>query len=148
MRCMRYLTYLSCFVLLGCAPVAQTEPQPETSGTEGVTAPAPPSNARTVEQFDTTTQEERVAAATPSAGGARLGETVASLGDAATPGFWVETPLVDGVTPGRVVNTGNGMSVEVELRPVDGASSRVSLAALRLLEASLTELVTLEVFGL
>ena len=127
--------------------MAQIEPAPETvsPGETGI-APAPPANARTVEQFDTTTKAERVAAAAPSSGGSRLGKTVASLGDAATPGFWVETSLVDAVTPGRVENTANGKSVEVELRPMEG-SSRVSLAALRVLEAPLTDLVTIAVYS-
>ena len=148
MRFMRYLTFATCFVLLGCAPLVQTEPQPESLAPngEGIQAPAPPPSARTVEQFDTTTQEEREAAVSTAAVGSRLGETVATLGDAASPGFWVATPLVERVTSGRVVNTANGKSVEVELRPVTGGSSRVSLAALRLLDAPLTELVTLEVF--
>lgn len=147
---MRYLISLTFLVLLGCAPLTQVETQPKPSDANGesFSTPAPPSNAQTVEQFDTTTQEERVAAAAPSTGGTRLGETVATLGDAATPGFWVETPLVDSITAGRVVNAANGKSVEVELRPVTGGSSRVSLAALRLLEAPLTELVTLEIFRL
>lgn len=146
---MRNLFFMTFPVLVACAPVTQLEPVPESSDTtETVGAPPPPANARTIEQFDTTTEAERAAAASPSSGGTRLGETVATLGDAATPGFWVETPLVSDVTSGRVVNTGNGKSVEVELRPVDGGSSRVSLAALRLLEAPLTELVTLEVFGI
>ena len=113
---------------------------------ETTAAPPPPANARTIEQFDTTTEAERVAAAS-SSGGEKVGETVATLGDAATPGFWVETSLVDAVTSGRVVNTANGKSVDVELRPLDSGSSRISLAALRVLEAPLTELLALEVFS-
>ena len=144
---MRYLIFPIFLGLSACAPMAQIEPRPgQAEADDTASAPPPPRDARTVEQFDTTSAAERVAAASPSSGGARLGETVASLGDAATPGFWMETPLVDEVAPGRVVNPANGKSVEVELRPVDSGSSRVSLAALRLLEAPLTELVTLEVF--
>lgn len=145
---MRFAVFPMFLGFLACAPLAQIEPVPnDTEVSATVTAPPPPASARTVEQFDTTSEAERVAAAAPSAGGARLGEVVATLGDAATPGFWVETPLVDTVTTGRAVNVANGKSVEVELRPVQG-STRVSLAALRLLEAPLTELVTLEVFRL
>ena len=144
---MRYVIIPMLLGLTACAPLAQVEPasKPAEPGEVGG-APLPPENARTVEQFDTTTEAERVAAMAPSSGGARLGETVASLGDAATPGFWVETSLVDVVTPGRVENAGNGKSVEVELRPVEG-SSRVSLAALRVLDAPLTDLVTLAIYS-
>ncbi len=140
---MKYALFFPLAVLMACAPVTETAAPEET--VPEATAPPPPPNARTVEQFDTTTEAERVAAAAPSAGGQRLGETVATLGDVAAPGFWVETPMVDSVTNGRVVNKANDKSVEVELRPVTG-SSRISLAAMRLLDASLTELVTLEVF--
>lgn len=146
---MRILVFFAFLGLTACAQFPQfgglSGPEPEAPTIEG--PPPPPPNARTVEQFDTTTEEERVAAATPSSGGARLGETVASLGDATSPGFWVQTPLVSEIAQGRVVNPVNGRSVSVELRPVDGGSTRVSLAAMRLLEAPLTELVTLELFG-
>ncbi len=106
----------------------------------------PDEDARTVEEFDTTTAEQREEATSASAGGNSLGTTVASLGDAGQPGFWLETPLVSSPTSGRVRNPNTGRTVQVELRPTEGGSSRISLAALRLLEAPLTELVTLEVF--
>ena len=106
----------------------------------------PGDDARTIEDFDTTSEEQRDAAASATAGGNQLGTTVASLGDAALPGFWMETALVDETTKGRIRNPQSGRTVAVELRPIPSGSSRVSLAALRLLEAPLTELVTLEVF--
>ncbi len=145
---MRYVIFLSILGLMGCAELARLQPDPKPKATtvDESGRPAPPADARTVEEFDTTTREERVAAASPSTGGTGLGQTIATLGNAATPGFWVETPLVEGVVKGRVVNTANNRSVEVELRPAGGGSSRVSLAALRLLEAPLTELVTLDVY--
>lgn len=146
---MKKLIFLSFLGLSACAQFPQlggtTGTEPEAPTIEG--PPPPPPNARTVEQFDTTTEEERVAAASPTSGGARLGETVASLGDATMPGFWVQTELVSDVREGRVVNPANGKSVAVELRPAEGGSTRVSLAAMRLLEAPLTELVTLELFN-
>lgn len=114
---------------------------------------APPAGARTAEAFDTTTAAERAeAAAAPAepAGERLLGETVASLGDVAKPGFWLETPLVSKVTQGRVVYPGSGKSAQVELIPIDGpatAGSRISLAAMRLIEAPLTDLPTLEVYA-
>ena len=140
------------FVILslsGCAVMEQIErpgssdavPNAET-GTI-----APPATARTVEDFDTTTAEERTAAATVSSGGRRLGETIASLGDATLPGFWVMTDLVEAETPGRVTNLANGASVEVTLLPGIAGSARVSLAALRLLDAPLTDLVSLDIFA-
>ena len=125
--------------LSALGPSAVTNPE--------LAAPPPPPAARTVEQFDTTTEAQRVAAATPSEGGALLGTTVASLGDPSRPGFWAETDLVTAVTTGRLVNPANGKSVEVELTPAEGGGSRVSLAAMRLLEAPLTDLPTFEVYG-
>lgn len=116
-------------------------------------APPPSAAARTVEQFDTTTAAERVEAAEAPAPStqARLGTTVASLGNPADPGFWAETPLVSAPRPGRLEYNATGKSVLVELRPSGGAAgsgTRVSLPALRVLEAPLTALPELVVFGL
>lgn len=129
----------------GAAPSAQ--PTPAIPAPDQ-TPPPPPPAARTVEQFDTTTTQQRVAAASPQTGGARLGVTVASLGDPTEPGFWAKTPLVSKVTPGRLEYGATGKSVQVELRPSGGAAgsgSQVSLAALRVLEAPLTALPELVV---
>lgn len=108
----------------------------------------PAADAVTVDQFDTTTPEERAAAAGAS-GGAEVGRTVATLGNPADPGFWLETPLVDTVSEGHVKAVANGKSVQLELRPIDGApgaGSRISLPALRLLEIGLTGLHELDVY--
>jgi len=111
--------------------------------------PPPPPNARTVEQFDTTTQADRDAAvAAPTGGERRLGSTIASLGSPTDPGIWFKTPLVSAVTQGRVEY--NGKSVNVELRPSGGApgsGSQISLAAMRLIEAPLTGLPEVVVFA-
>jgi hypothetical protein len=130
-------------------PEGTTRPQarPDTLGNR-----PPPPGARTAEQFDTTTAEERQkAAAAPAAGGEkRLGETVASLGDPSRPGFWLETPLVTSRQQGRIVNPATGKTAQVELVPIEGApgaGSRISLAAMRLIEVPLTDLPTLEVFA-
>lgn len=117
-----------------------------------VSAPPPPSAARTAEQFDTTTVEQRAAAgAAPSSGGeVRLGETVASLGDPTQPGFWIKSPLVKTAGPGRIEYPATGKSAVVELIPMGGPSSggsQVSLAALRLLEAPITDLPMLIVYA-
>lgn len=138
-------------ILAACSefPLLQTEPVPEEApaviGDLG--APPPPENARSVEEFDTTTEEQRVAAAAPVAGGSLLGKTVASLGDASRSGFWIETTLAQARGKGRLVYPVSGKSVEVELFPIESGSSRVSLAAFRLLEAPLTDLPVLEVYA-
>lgn len=112
----------------------------------------PPAAARTEEQFDTTTADQREAAAViPVAGGERaLGRTIASLGSPTEPGFWMKTPLVSSEVDGRVVFPKTGKSVQVRLIPIDGpatAGSRLSLSALRLLEAPLTGLPEVDVFA-
>ncbi|WP_281968117.1 hypothetical protein [Roseovarius nanhaiticus] len=115
------------------------------------TAVRPPPGARTAEEFDTTSEADKVAAAAPATGGRDLGLTIASLGAPGEPGFWLKTPLVNAPGPGRVVYPANGKSVKVDLIPLDGApgaGSRMSLAALRVLEAPLTGLPELRVFAL
>ncbi len=115
-------------------------------------AARPPSGARTQDAFDTTTSEERAAALdVPTSTGEReLGVTVASLGSPTEPGFWLKTPLVSAQTEGRVVLAATGKSVQVTLIPIDGpptAGSRMSLPALRLLEAPLTALSEVTVYA-
>ena len=104
-----------------------------------------------MEAFDTTTEAQRIAATTPDeAQEEALGTTVASLGDPADPGLWLETPLAAAVRPGRVALPGTDRSVQVELRPIDGpatAGSRLSLPAIRLLGISLSDLPEVEVYG-
>ena len=115
-------------------------------------APAPPANAVTAEQFDTTTLAERAAAAVQPAVAVEteLGRTIATLGNPVTPGFWLETPLVSAPRQGRVVYPATGNSVAVELIPIAGpatAGSRISLPAMRLLGAPLAGLPELIVFA-
>ncbi|WP_375280566.1 hypothetical protein [Pseudooctadecabacter sp.] len=112
--------------------------------------PPPPPTARTVEDFDTTTAEDRQAAVVtaPQSGERRLGTTIASLGSPTDPGIWFKTPLVTAVTQGRIEYEGN--SVAVELRPSGGAAgsgSQISLAAMRLIEAPLTGLPEVVVYA-
>lgn len=115
-------------------------------------APKPVQSARTVEQFDTTTTEQRTAAVTAGqtgTSGEKLGSTIASLGDPTEPGIWIKTPLVSKRQLGRVEYPVSGKSVAVELIPIDGpktGGSRVSLAALRLLEAPLAGLPELTIY--
>jgi hypothetical protein len=88
-------------------------------------------------------------AATPEGEGLFIGFTVASLGDASVPGFWIETPLVTQEGPGRVVAE-SGRQLVVTLRPSGGArnsGSRLSLAAFQELGIALTALPTLTVIS-
>ena len=160
-----------CLFALGavsaCAVAPTTEARPEVDVTEAedgqirpeprpndldVTATPVPSGATTVEEFDTTSAQERndaVAEAETAGGDAALGSTVASLGSPTEPGFWLKTPLVSKPTKGKVTYPGSGKSVAVDLIPIDGpktAGSRMSLAAMRLIEAPLTGLPEVEVF--
>lgn len=114
--------------------------------------PPPPPTARTVEQFDTTTAEDRAEALAVEepAGEKSLGITNVSLGAAADPGIWLKTPLVSELTAGRAEYPLNGKTVNIELRPSGGeagSASQMSLAAMRLLEIPLTALADVEVFA-
>lgn len=142
--CPAFLVLAATLSISGCA---QFEPV-ELRKPRLAMLPLEPSAARTVEELDTTTAAERDAAVASGRAGRLLGRTVASLGDPTTPGFWIETPLVATERPGRLVYPANGNSVEIRLIPSEGGSSRVSLAAMRLLEAPLAGLPTLEVHAL
>lgn len=147
---MKYLIPCAMIALSGCSQLESVlSPAPQPAPSVAVTdAPPPPSEAaRTVEQFDTTTAEQRAAAAAPSSTGRAIGTAVATLGDPAQPGFWVETALVSAPGMGRITSTETGKSVEVELRPSSGGSARVSLAAWRLLEVPLTDLSEITIFS-
>ena len=148
----------TCLVLAGCGQMGldmrvpsgpgdgQTRPQSRPDAMDAG-ARRPPATARTAEEFDTTTAEERQAAAAPAseAQARSLGLTVVSLGDPARPGFWIETPLATSVGRGRVINPETGQSVQLDLIPVDGSGSRMSLAALRVIGIPLTGLTEVEV---
>lgn len=119
-------------------------PPPEV--VEVVVAPPPPSGARTVEQFDTTTETQRAAATdiSPAAEEA-LGSIVVSLGPPGEVGLWLQTPQVDAPRAGRIVAP-NGKEALVELRPGEGGA-RLSLAAMRLLDLPLTDLPMIRVYA-
>lgn len=155
---MKWMIILPVAVLTGC-----TSPSLQgvfgTAGAVPAAAPAPtldptpppppPAGATTVDQFDTTTDEDRAAATSvdDSAETQELGVTIASLGPPTEPGIWLKTPLVDELSPGRIVF--NDKSINVELRPSGGApgsGSQISLAAMRLIEAPLTGLPEITVF--
>lgn len=151
------------FALGGCAQVERVlppwakAPPPESVGEEGEVAAesaprAPVTGPQTPAALDTTTASERAAAAAPKTSGAKdLGITIASLGAPSEPGFWLKTPLVKAPAKGRVDYGATGKSVAVDLIPLggaEGAGSRMSLAAFRLLEAPLTGLPEVRVFQL
>ncbi len=127
-------------------PDGMLHPQPRPGG-----GALPSSDARTVDAFDTTSAEERAAAvAAAPAAEQKLGGSIATLGNPADPGFWLETPLVSAIGQGRVVSDESGKSVAVELRPIDGPASggsRISLSALRLLEIGLTGLHPVTIYA-
>ncbi|QIE44101.1 hypothetical protein G5B38_00355 [Pseudohalocynthiibacter aestuariivivens] len=120
----------------------QTEARPISTG------PVMSTGAQTAEAYDITSDAEK-AAAKDAVGGRELGVTVASLGAPAEPGFWLKTPLASKPGKGRVQLATTGQSVQVDLIPIDGpetAGSRLSLAAMRLLDVPLTSLPELRVF--
>lgn len=152
------------FLIAGCAQLdwpdataAAPEPSPEDAVEESDAAAAPVDVAavspvaRTVDQFDTTTSAQKAEAVAEAAagGGTELGMTIASLGAASEPGFWLKTPLVSAPAKGRVTYPATGKSVQVDLIPIDGpktAGSRMSLAAMRLIDAPFTGLPEVQVF--
>ena len=148
--------------LAGCSetPFGEAQPtaepvvlaEPDQTRPQARPAISPPANARTAEAFDTVSAEEKAAAvAVPAARtDQKIGMTVASLGDPTQPGLWLKTPLVNAPRKGRVVYPGSGKSAQVDLIPLDadaGAGSQISLSAMRLIEAPLTDLPEIEVFG-
>lgn len=122
------------------------EPSQEQETQEAI---APPKEAKTVEEFDTTTSKDRQeAVAVDQAVGTRLGKTVLSLGSPTEPGFWVKTPLVTKEQAGRVRIIASGAEANVTLMPIegDGSASQISLAAMRVLNVGLTDLPEAELF--
>ncbi|NNE53637.1 MAG: hypothetical protein HKN30_14695 [Sulfitobacter sp.] len=127
----------------------KADPATEIALTPETAAPPPPRGAQTAAALDTTTAEQRAAATAPPAEPSRtLGTTVVSLGSPTEPGLWLKTPLVKQERQGRVTNRANGKSSLVTLIPIEGPAtggSRMSLAAMRLIEALLTDLTEVEV---
>ena len=163
---MKYVILVSGLALGGCAelealfdpdatldPVEAAMPVDEPPETLDPTPPPPPpEDANTVEEFDTTTEEDRLAAleAPVEAGEVELGRTLATLGDPADPGIWLSTPLVTELQMGRVEVPETGATATMELRPSGkeaGAGSEISLPAMRLLEIPLTAIQELIIFA-
>ena len=146
------ITCLTLPVLAACGDTGLFGVRPEQPEAAPITtaAPAPPPEARTAEELDTTTAEDRAAAVAPVGRPEQeLGRTIASLGDPTDPGFWIRTPLVSEPGKGRLEDPTSGTSVQVDLIPLaadPGAGSQVSLPALRLLGVPLTDLPELIVY--
>lgn len=101
-------------------------------------------------QLDGSTAAEKSAAADARGiKGGKLGSTVASLGDATKGGYWLRTPLVTSPAKGRVVDPATGKSANVDLIPLGGPASggsQISLPAMQMIGASLTDLPKVDVF--
>lgn len=151
----RLALLLPLLALAGCDLAATRTPQPPPRATapaapSGVTETAlqRPASARSVASLDASAAE-KAAASRPAAAGARLGTTIASLGDATKGGFWIRTPLVQAAGKGRLVDPSTGKSVNVDLIPLPGpvsAGSQVSLPVLTTLGVGLTDLPEVEVY--
>lgn len=135
------------FAVSGCAVVDRLKPGGAAEATPAaMPAPAPGDETPTVDDTETPDGAD-AAPAGPAAGpGGKIGTTVASLGDPAQGGMWLETPLVTATAAGQVAY--EGRTADVELRPIPGpatAGSRMSLAAFQALGAPITGLPTIEV---
>lgn len=128
-------------------PFRRAAPEPAPTAAPAPQAAIGQSSARSVESYDLTSEaERRRALAAPVAAGAEdLGQVVVTLGNAAEPGFWLRSSLVDNVGRGRV-ETADGQTVAVDLLPGAG-SAQLSLAAYRALGLSLTDLPQVTVYG-
>ena len=122
---------------------------PEVETLDPTPPPPPPASANTAAGFDTTTAEDRAEAlAAPEEPVAALGTTLATLGNPAIPGIWIETGLVSELTPGRAEAAG-GQSINAELRPsgnAPGSGSEISLPAMQLLGLPLTAIAELTLY--
>lgn len=117
----------------------------QTTASGGVIAPAGVS----VAALDTASAAEKQAAAEAGAagGGAKLGRTIASLGDATEGGLWLKTALVSAPTKGRIVDAASGKAAAVDLLPLSGGGgSRISLSAMTALGFGPVDLPELDVF--
>ncbi|MGR3615427.1 MAG: hypothetical protein ACU0BB_05260 [Paracoccaceae bacterium] len=150
---MRYLMFFPLIALLGCDVMQDTAQEvtgifrrdPEELPVDpGALLPAPEGLSES--ELPPIEEVEAIGPDTLTAAGAA---TVAGLGDPAKPGLWLETPLVGKQQAGRVVLQASGMELGVTLIPIEGeatAGSSLSLQAMRVLGAPLTELVELTIY--
>ncbi|MEC7794284.1 MAG: hypothetical protein VXY45_04015 [Pseudomonadota bacterium] len=124
--------------LSACANLRQTGPSPApVADAAPYDGPRPPGRPG---------DRPVAAAATGPLKTGDLGVTIASLGNAAEPGVWLKTPLVQ--QPGEGQVSYQGRSVTAQLIPIAGpatAGSRASLQLMQQLGAPLTGLPELRV---
>lgn len=129
---------------------SSTQPTPSAPTVPGapLSAMAPQDTLDTVATDQTaTSQGGAIAAAGAVSGFTGRASTIATLGDPAIPGLWMETPLVSTEQRARL-RSPKGNEVTVTLKPISGAASagsRLSISAMRALGAPLTELVEVQV---
>lgn len=143
-------TYIALTCALALAGCGQLPWQGSHAPRQMAPSPLGPTPAAAPAALDRTTTAQMQAAlsAKPARGQRQLGETVASLGDPARPGFWLRTPLVKTEQKGRIAL--RGKSLEVQLLPGTGprtGASQLSLAAFRALGLELTDLPKITVYG-
>jgi hypothetical protein len=129
--------------LSGCDLIAARAPAAEAPPPAPVIAPL--GEGQSAASLDQTTEAERAAALAEAAGTRELGTVVAALGSPAEQGFWLSADIIAAPAQGRV-ETADGTSVAVELRPGEGGAL-LSLAAYRALGLALTDLPELRVFA-
>ncbi|MDE4133531.1 hypothetical protein PXK00_10430 [Phaeobacter sp. QD34_3] len=144
---------LSVLLLGGCGDIAlPTLPSLKKEPPAPVAAPATPAGpqapldatggALDVPDLVEEAPEQEIAPETVFTGSKQV---VASLGDPAVPGLWMETSLVSNEQK-ALLRSASGAEVVVTLKPSPSAgSARVSIAAMRALGVPLTELVELQV---
>lgn len=134
---MKYLLLLLCVAVAGCDVIRSTSDR-----VFGAPDAAPDPAPTVVEP----TPEVQPAAVETGWSGAKT--TVAGLGDPNTPGRWLQTPLVQAETNGRVVVPRTGAQAYVTLVPApEGGGSRLSLEAMRALLVPFDELIELQVYS-
>jgi len=136
---------ISVLFLSGCALLPEgLQGVLGTSRTDAAVAP------ETLQRPQARPDQNEVAPPAPEMSVGTLGRTIATLGNAAEPGLWLKTPLVDAVRQGRVFYPATDQSAEITLIPIEGpatAGSRMSLAAMQALGASPADLIEVVVFG-
>ncbi|MEO0746031.1 MAG: hypothetical protein AAFY49_11850 [Pseudomonadota bacterium] len=133
-----------CVALSGCAVLERVQ-GPQASGAVPEVVEDTDAPLRPQARPDTAPVEDA-----PEVSIGTLGRTVASLGNAAEPGLWMKTPLVQSERSGTVYYPETNKSVQVTLIPIDGpatAGSRLSLEAMQALGAPLTGLPEVDVLS-
>lgn len=154
---MRYLIFVPVLILSSCGLVDKAGDRlfGGAGNGDGTATPVAPVDASLTDETETDGTEtisndeaDDSAEATPAPAPSGPKPTVASLGDPAKPGMWLETPIVQVERQGRITVKATGRSAEVTLIPIEGeetAGSRLSVSGFQAVGASLTDLVELTV---